>query len=130
MTRQGVHGRIKHDRHQGFTRGPEGQKMTIPRCTHRQVGVPGSQKRKQKWRFRQGAKDRDWKRGTRPWFGCLSGFKARDHLALDNLLRRKQTRMKEKEQACAGFRGAGTAERELGWSLALPPLSLQTGITV
>lgn len=64
---------------------------------HRQVGVPGSQKRKQKWRFRQGAKDKDGKRGTRPWFGCLTGFKARDLLALDNLLLRKQTRMKEKE---------------------------------
>lgn len=50
-------------------------------------------------------------------------FKARDLLALDNLLLRKQTRMKEKEQACAGSRGADTAERELGWSLTLQLLA-------
>lgn len=61
-------GRMRHDRHQGFARGLEGQKMTIPRCTHRQVVVPGSPKRKQKWRFRQGTKDRDWKRNqTMVW---------------------------------------------------------------
>lgn len=63
-------------------------------------------------------------RGTRPWFGCLTGLKARDHLALDNLLLRKQTRMKEKKQACAaGFRGVGTGERQSWFGLWLCHLS-------
>lgn len=124
-------GRMRHDRHQGFARGPEGQKMIIPRCTHRQVGVPGSQKRKQKRRFRQGTKDRDWKRNqTMVW---LPHWAQGERSSSSRQLTAQEADKNERKETGLCCRVQGSRhwrETELVWSLALPPLSLQTGIIV
>lgn len=90
---------------------------------HRQVGVPGSQKRKQKWRFRQGAKDRDGETGTRPWFGCSTWVQGKRSSGSRQLTAQEADKNERKGIGfCSGF-SADTAERELGWSLALQPLA-------